>query len=93
MRPTCDWVLHLEEGFCSYEVTMEEDGVYVWEESMGNTKRTQPCLSTQGNATRNCLTGGLWTPVNFVECIMRELTCVVICCMCEKNNQKITGES
>ena len=68
------------EGFCSYEMTREEDGVYTWRETVGNAKQTQPCLSTPGNATRNCLTGGLWTPVDFVECVMCELTCVAAWC-------------
>ena len=65
--------IHVEEGFCDYEQTTEEDGVYRWMETVGNTKQTQPCLSTQGNATRNCLTRGLWTPVDFLECVLREL--------------------
>ena len=67
------WDLNAEEGFCSYEQTTEEDGNYTWIETMGNTQQTQLCLNTQGNATRNCLTGGLWTPVDFLECVMREL--------------------
>ena len=65
--------MYVVEGFCSYEVTTSEDGDYEWTETVGNTKQTRPCLNTtQGNATRNCLIGGLWTPVDLVECVIRE---------------------
>lgn len=66
--------MHVETGFCGYEVDETAWGTYIWPETKGGNSAILTCqLDDTVEVTRHCRNGGGWDTADYEDCILRQL--------------------